>query len=246
MLGVISITYYIAIERVNAGSQILKVSMAKQDMTTLDERILSVLFQPGSSRTLEFGDYGGTLNVRPSSNAMVINVTDNEEIAATVFNSTLGRIAYELPYSESAETGLFLRGDSYVVVNRSSSEITQLYVANGLEHPEIILSYRPTVSSISQTENNQTVNDVRIYIVNLNSSQDIYLKGKVPLRISCSRIETTVTSYNVSYQPSTLTMTVSLNGIQGQIAIPLSSTVSGANINIEVIACNIRIERWVR
>lgn len=247
MLGVISVTYYFAIERVDAGSQVLKVSMAKQAMNSLDEAVRSVLWQPGSSRTMEFGDFGGQLEVQPLSNWLVVNITDNNGVADTIFNSSVGQTAYELQYSESADTGLYLIGDGRVLVNQSGSPVTQLYIRNGAEHPEILLRYRLVASStISGSENNQTINDLRIYVVNLNSSQNIELMGEVPLSISCSGIDTTVKTYNLTYQSTVLTVVATLDGVQGQVTIPISSNSNGAIINVELVVCNVTIERWVR
>jgi hypothetical protein len=247
LLGVISITYYFAVERVNAGSQALKVSMAKQNMNSLDENVLSVLWQPGSSQIMEFGDCGGTLNVQSSSNLLIINITDNVEIADTLFNADVGQTTYELPYSESADTGLFLKGDSRVILNQSGPPVTQLQIRSGTERAEILLRYRlVTSSTTSGEENNQTINDLRIYIVNLNGSQNIGLMGEVPLRISCSNVEKTVKTYNVTYQTTALAVAAILGGTQGQITVPISSDTNGAIINVELVVCKVTIERWVR
>jgi hypothetical protein len=247
MLGVISITYYYAVERVNAGSQFLKVSMAKQNMNAVDENLISTLWQPGSSRTLEFSDSGGTLNVQPFGNSLFISINDSQEIAGTIFNATVGRVIYELPYSELADTGLFLKGDSRAIINQTGSGMTQLYVQSGVEHPEILLRYRPVTSSTtSGIETNKTVNDVRVYIVNLNSSQEFGFMGKVPLKISCTNVESSIITYNLSYQPTALTITANYDGVQGQVSIPISSTANGAIINVELVVCEVKIERWVR
>jgi hypothetical protein len=247
MLGVISITYYFAIERVNAGSQVLKVSMAKQNMNSLDENVLSVFWQPGSSRTMEFSDCGGKLTVQPSFNLLNINVTDSVEIADTLFNANVGQATYELPHSESAETGLYLKGDNRVILDQSGSLVTQLQMTSGADHPEISLRYRLVVSSTTLgEENNQTVNDLRIYIVNLNDSQNIELMGEVPLRISCSNVEKTTKAYNVTYEVTPLTVTASLGGTQGQVTVPISSDTNGAIINVELVICYVTIERWIR
>jgi hypothetical protein len=249
MLGVISVTYYFAIEKMNASSQYLKVSMAKQNMESFDDALLSVIWQSGSSRTLQFDDCGGTLRVQPSINQLVINITDGFNITGTVFNATVGRIIYELPYSESPETGLFLKGDSRVIVDQSSSTTTQLSIENGPEHPEILLCYRPVTSSTAyQDEDNTTVNEIRLYLVNLNSSQDIELMGSVPLEISCTAVQETLANYTVSYEPSSLTITASMDGTNGEVTVPIlpiSSTVNGATIDVELIVCNVAIERWV-
>lgn len=244
MLGVISITYYFAVERVNANSQFLKVSMSKQNMYSFDQTIHSVLWQPGSSRTLEFGNHGGTLDVRPSSNALLINVTDGASISGTIFNATVGLVAYELPYAESSDTGLFLKGDSRAIVNQSGSEISQLSIQNGAHQAEVQLSYRPVTSVTSETESNRTINDLSIYLVSLNSSQEISVSGNIPLIVSCTTIENTIASYNVSYQVNSLAVTAILNGTIGQVSVPILSTSDGATINVKLVLCNIQIERW--
>jgi hypothetical protein len=247
MLGVISITYYFAIERINAEGQALKVSMAKQAVNSLNENMLSVLWRPGSSRIMEFADCGGKLNVQPSLNSLIVNITDGNAISDTIFNSSVGQVAYELPYSESAETELYLEGDSRMILNQSGSSVTQLQIRSGAEHAEVLLRYRLlTSSTTSGEENNQTVNDLRIYIVNLNGSQNIGLMGEVPLRISCSNVEKTVKTYNVANQTTALTVAATLGGTQGLVTIPVSSDTNGAMINVELVVCCIAIERWVR
>jgi hypothetical protein len=247
MLSIISITYYFAIERVNARSTSLKVATAKQDMLSFDETLLAVLWQPSSARTFEFSDSGGEVNVQPSGNSLIINVTDNSEVAATIFNETIGQILYELPYSESPDTGLFLKGDRRTITNQSGSVITQLSIRSGAEHPEILLRYRPTVSyTTAGVESDKAVNNVRIYVVNLNSSETIALFGKVPVKISCVDTQITTTTYNLSYASETLLLTAVLDGASGQVSIPVSSTASGAIINVEIVLCNITIQRLVR
>jgi hypothetical protein len=247
MLGMISITYYFAVEKVNTRSTALKISTAKQDVLSFDETLLSVLWQSGSARTFEFSDSGGEVNVQPSANTLIINVTDNSDIAATLFDETVGQVMYELPYSESPDTGLFLKGDSRTITNQSGSVITQLSIRSGAEHPEILLRYRPIVSyTTAGVESDKAVNNVRIYVVNLNSSETIALFGKVPLKISCVATQITITTYNLSYEPETLLITSILDGFSGQVSIPVSSTASGAIINVEIVLCNVTIQRWVR
>jgi len=246
MLGVISVTYYFAIERVNANSQFLKVSMAKQEMYSFDETIHSVLWQPGSSRTLEFGDYGGTLDVRPSSNMLLLNVTDGNSVSGTIFNSTVGQMAYELPYAESSDTGLYLKGDSRAVLNQGGSEISQLSIQSGVQHPEVQLCFRPVTSVTSRTDGNVTINDVSIYVVSLNSSQELAISGSIPLVVSCTTVEDTFTSYSVSNQTNSLTLNAILNGVRGHVSVPITSDSNGATVNIALILCSIQIERWVR
>jgi len=247
MLGMIAITYYFAVEKVNTRSTTLKISTAKQDMLSFDETLLAVLWQPGSARTFEFSDSGGEVNVQPSANTLIINVTDNSDIAVTLFDEPIGQVMYELPYSESPDTGLFLKGDSRTITNQSGSVITQLSIRTGAQHPKILLRYRPTVSYTAVgIESDKAVNNVRIYVVNLNSSETIALFGKVPLKTSCFATQITTTTYNLSYEPETLLITSILDGVSGQVSIPVSSTASGAIINVEIALCNVTIQRWVR
>jgi hypothetical protein len=243
-LGIIAVTYYYSIQRIDARNVILKDSMAEQDISSLDKALSSVLWQPGSSRTLQIDDYGGEVLVQPSTNLLFINVTDNNGIPHTVFNATVGEILYELPYSETADTGLFLKGDSRSIINQGGSAMTQLYIRNGQEHIEIALHYRPIVSAVTYVnEDNTTVNDVRVYVVNLNSSQDIDSMGEVPLVISCTKVEDIVTTYNVSYPTGTFAINASLDGVQGQVSVPISG---GGEVYFELIISDVKVETWIR
>ena len=246
-LGIITVTYYFSVERVNSQSQILKVSTAKQNLLSLDEVILSTLWQSGSAGTLELTDSGGLTNIQPTSNILTISINDNLGIEETIFNTSVGKVTYELPYSGSSETGLFLKGDSRAITNQSGSSLSQLCIANGVQHPEIQLRYRPTVSyTTAGLENSKTVNNIRIYIVNLNSSDPIALRGELPLKISCTSAQLTTKTYEVSYQPENLAITSTLDGAHGSVTIPISSTAEGSIIYIETVVSNVTIERWIR
>jgi len=246
LFAVISVTYYFAVSKVNANSQMLKISSAKQNMGTIENTLQFVIWQPGSSKACEFNDCGGTLKTEPSRNLLTINVTDGT-FYDIIFNSSIGGIIYELPYSESADTGLYLKGTSQVVENRSGAVMTQLYIESGEEHPEIVLRYRPMVSSVTGgTENGKPVNNVRIYLVNLNSSQNLALMGKIPIIASCLNTTTSVNSYNLSYSPSSLTVQVTLSERDAQVSVPISSNENGTIINMELVVSNTKIERGLR
>ena len=247
MLGIISITYYFSIEKVNAKSQTLKVSTAKQEFLSLDEAVLSSLWQTGSAQTLNFADAGGQLNVQPSENSLLISVTDNQNLNENIFNQTVGQIMYELPYSQSSDMGLYLKGDSQTITKDSGSVMTQLYITRGLEHPEIMLRYRPEVSFATfGMENNKLVTNVRIYVINLNSSTEITSYGKLPIIISCVSTQLAKQTFELSSQSNILSVHSSQNGINGQVSIPISSAPEGAIVNIETVLCNIQINRWIR
>jgi hypothetical protein len=245
-LIIVSLTYSFAVERIAARSRSLKVSMAREYIMNLDDDISSVIWRSSSSRTLDFEDCGGRLNVQPSANPLTIRIADNNSIAETIFNSTVGWIFYELPYSETADTGLFLRGDGRSIANQSGSSMTQLFIREGAIHTEIVLKYRPTISYVATgTESNKTINSVRIFVVNLNSSQTIELMGQIPIKITCESIEDIVTSFSVTYQPDTLLVTAEFEDSNSQVSIPIASTSYGAIINVELVLCKIQIDRWV-
>jgi hypothetical protein len=137
-----------------------------------------------------------------------------------------------------------LKGTSQVVVNKSGSVMTQLYIESGEEHPEIVLRYRPMVSSSTAgTENGKPVNNVRIYVVNLNASQNLNAMGKIPVKTSCVNTSTCVNSYNLAYSPESLNVKVTLSGRQAQVSVPVSGN---AVINVELVVSNTTIERWER
>lgn len=243
MLGIISVTYYFAIEQVNSRSAMLKMATARQDMLALSESILQLVGRPGSARTFEFSDSGGRINVQPASNILTLSISDGGEIADTIFNESIGQVIYELPFSETADTGVFLKGDSRTVVSQSGATMTQLAIARGDQNAEIQLCYRPKVSYM---ENGNPDNNIRIYIVNLNASEPMSLYGKVLLRISCTTIDVESLRYELAYAPETLTVNSILGGSSGSVNIPIESASGGAVINIELVICNIAIQRWVR
>jgi hypothetical protein len=238
----ISVTYAFAVQEVNSQKQSFDVVTAKQDMTSLDNDILSMVSQPGSAATLDFRDSGGQLNVQPSSNDLTISVTDNNEITATIFNGATGQVVYDLPSSTSPDLGFYLRGDSSTITDQSDSSLSQLYIASGLQGPQIQLGYRPAVTyAAAGAENGKAVTDIRIYIVNLNSSDPFALQGELPLKISCASTQLTSETYQASYPLGNLAITSQLNGVVGSVSVPISSASAGAIINVEIVASNISI-----
>jgi hypothetical protein len=247
MIGMISITYYFSIEKVNAQSQTLKISAIKQDMFSLDDAILSVLWEPGSSRRIDFGNMGGELNVNSSANDMLINITDGDELSGTIFNETIGEVAYKLPYAPSLDTGVFLKGESRTIINQTGSGITQLSVSQGISHPEVQLRYRPIVTYTNTgLEGNLPVNNLRVYVVKLNSSDVTDLMGAVSLKISNTATQTTTTTYTLSRTSGTASITCTINQETGQVVAPLESTVDGCIVRVDVIVCRVELERTVR
>lgn len=246
-LGIIAFTYYFSVERINAQSQALKVSTAKENFRTLDEVILSTLWRPGSSGTLEISDCNGITRIQPHGNLLTISIDDNQSIRGLIFNTTVGKAVYQLPYSGSSETGLYLKGDSRTITDQSGASTSQLCIANGEENVEIQLRYRPTVTySTAGLQDGKAVNNIRIYIVNLNMSDSIALRGVLPLKASAVNTHLTTVVYQTTQQPQNLKITSMLDGALGSVTVPVSSTDQGVIINIETVVCSVAIERWIR
>jgi hypothetical protein len=95
-------------------------------------------------------------------------------------------------------------------------------------------------------EAGKTVNNIRVYIVNLNSSQEFGLYGKLPVKATCLSTQISTTTYTVTSTVQSLTFTATLDGITGQVTIPIETTASGAIINIQIVQSNIQIARCLR
>ena len=246
-LALITVTYYFAVGNINTQSEALKVSTAQQDFISLDNDILSTLGQPGSSSTIILSDSGGTTNIQPTSNLLILTVAGGSGINETIFHSSVGQATYELPYSGLIDAGFYLEGDSQTITNQSGASPSQLYITDGLQGPEIQLQYRPSLTYASAGyENGKAINDIRIYIVNLNSSDPISLGGELPLQISCINTQLTTEPPIVTNQPENLTITSQLNGADGSVSVPISSTPEGAIIYIETVISNVSIQRWIQ
>jgi len=240
---IISVTYYLTIAQIKTRSSELKGSAAKQEMLSLKDSIDLVVWSPGSSEVLYFDDCGGKFRVEPHEKILVINLTDNS-FHDVVFNSSIGKAVYELPPSNLLTTETFLKGDRRVIVNQSSSTMTQLYISQGSESKEIVLCYRPmTSSSTAGTSNGKPVNSLRIYIVNLNSSQSIVAQGNFNLRITCVNVTSTLRSYNFSYQIESLMVKVNFDGVNGKVSLPVSSNAEGAIVKVEIVTCNVKLQK---
>jgi hypothetical protein len=246
-LGIVAFTYYYSVERINTQGQTLKVSTAKQNLLSFDEAIVSTLWQPGSSSTYSLRDSGGKICIQPHNNTLTVTVSDDSTINCTLFNATVGRVIYELPSSRSADIGFYPKGDSRSIVNQSGASISQLCIANGAAHPELQLRYRPSVTyAVTGEENGKTVNTIRIYIVNLNSSVNVALYGEIPFQISCVSTQLSTQDYPVSYSSGNFALTCSLDGAASAVTVPISGTAEGAIIHVETVLCNLSIQRWLR
>ena len=245
-LLLISVTYVIAIDQLNNQKHPLQEMTAQQDMETLADNIVSVSSQPGSASTLDFRDSGGQIVVGPSSGNLTVSITDNNSVDSTVFNQTTGQVTYNLAAFASANIGFYLRGDSSTIANQTGASPSQLYFAVDNQKPSLDLQYRPTVSyAIIGEENGQAINCIRVYIVNLNSSDPIALHGKLPLRIACTGTTLTSVSYSIPYQVGDLTVTSQIGSAVGSVKIPIVNALQGAIIKFDIVVSNVSIERCI-
>jgi hypothetical protein len=243
LILLISATYYFSISRISAKTQALKISGAEQEMLSLEKVVKFVAWSPGSYEIYEFGDFGGEFRVAPTAKRLVLNLTDASSFYDVFYNSSIGKVVYELPPSETQDN-IFLKGDSRVIVNQSSSTMTQLCISQGAEYYyEITLSYRPLAgSTVTGSSSGKPVNNVRVYIINLNSSQNITRLGNFRLKVACVNVTSSWRSYNFSNPITSLLVKASLDGIRDEVSLPISSNAQGAIVNLETITCNVRME----
>jgi len=238
----ISATYYFSISRISARTQELKILGVEQEMVSLEKVVKFVSWSPGSYEIYEFGDYGGKFRVVPTAKRLMLNLTDDSSFHDVFFDSSVGKVVYELTPSETQDNA-FLNGDSRAIVNQSSSTMTQLHISQGSEYFEITLSYRPQAgSTVTGESNGKPVNSLRIYIVNLNSSQTVTRYGNFRLKVSCLNVTSSLRSYSFSSPVTSLLVKADLDGVLGNVSLPISSNAQGAVVDLETITCSVRME----
>jgi hypothetical protein len=242
LMLIITATYYLAMTNISAQGQTLNFSEAKQSIISLETMISSVLWSPGASQVYLLNDFGGNFETIPTAKTLLINITDGV-FTNTIFNSPTGEAVYELATGEPGASGLYLNGDARSIVNSSASTMTQLGIVTGETSQEIVLSYRPlTSSTVTGSSDDKPVNTVQVYIISMNLSQSLTLSGAVYLKAQCLSVVSSTRSYNISYQASTLQANAVLDGVEGTVSLPISSSSSGAIINVEVLVCNLELQ----
>ena len=238
----ITATYYFAINSLTANSQELKVSGVEQEMLSFEKVVKFVTWSPGTCQTFEFGDFGGTFKVMPTSKRLTLNLTDNSSFEQVFFTSSIGEIVYELPPSETQDN-MFLKGDSRVIMNESSATMTQVYIAQGNGHYEITLGYRPLASStVTDSSSEKPTNNLRIYIINLNSSESVTRRGSLHLKATCINVTSSWLSYDFPNPITSLMVKADFDGSSGTVSLPISSGAQGALVNLETVICMVKIE----
>ncbi len=160
----------------------------------------------------------------------------------TIFNSNTGRFLYELTSTNVGYLSEWIRGDRRPIVNQSTAYQTQMSVMSGDEYDEIVTRYRPLVSSsLGEITEDRQVNNIRIYIINLNNSETFQSGGEFHVKATCENVSIHVQNYELGLSVTRIYFTANLDGEQRTISVPLSIGTSGSRVNIEVVVSNIRI-----
>jgi len=244
LITIISATYSYAVIRIAAKGASLKASIAKQNMQLLDNAAHAVAWTSGSSEVIYMDDTGGTFKTEPASRNLIINIAGEQGLNEIVFNNSVGEAFYELESSEVSYTDVYVRGDDRAIINQTAFTMTQLYGAIGTNTQNLILSYRPmATTTIVGTSNDKPLNLVRIYVMTLNESQNMNLKGSFNLKITV--LNTTIVSrqYEFNQSLSSLELEVNLSETVGSVSLQISSNAQGAVVNVETVVCSIKLQR---
>jgi hypothetical protein len=243
MTLLVTVTYYISITQINSKTQDFKFSCAIQEMTSLEKVINFVAWSPGSYQVHTVEDYGGTLKVLPAEKTLTLTLNGSDGFEDTVFNGSIGMIDYVLPSTSIYRDNLFLEGDSRVLLNQSQATTDQVYLFKGSKGYEVSISYRPLAGSTgTDSDTGPASNTLKIYVVSFASSPSSEQAGEMRLKISCTDIATTWSSYNFGAPISDLTLNAVLDGKTGQVQVPITSSTQGATVNVEVLTCNLTVE----
>lgn len=244
LMVVVSLTYSFAITRISARSTALKISVAKQNMQALDNVILSTAWSFGASETVYMDDCGSIFKTEPTSKSLVLNLTDKQAFSEIIFNGSVGKAFYELEPSENYYDGLFLRGDSRAIINESAYTLTQLYFEGGNNAKELVLCYRPLATSVCiGMEDGKPLNLLRTYILNLNNSQNLALSGKFYLKVTSLNVTVIANQYEFDSAIPFLALTAETDEAQTTVELPIISSDQGAIVNLEVVICNVEIQK---
>ncbi|MGQ9624588.1 MAG: hypothetical protein ACUVT9_04375 [Candidatus Bathycorpusculaceae bacterium] len=244
LLAIVSATYSLAVVRISARGAILKASVAKRNMQALDDAVRAVAWSFGASEVVYMDHCGGIFKTLPEAKNLILNFTDGQTFYEVAFNSSVGKALYELEPSELNYEGYYLRGDERTLIGQSAFTMTQLYFGTGENAKELTLCYRPFVATAETgTINGKPLNTVRVYIINLNSSQSLTLEEKFYLKVTAINITTTTSQYNFNQSVSSLLLKAVLDGVQSTVTLSISSSDEGAIVNLEIVTCNIKIQK---
>jgi len=243
LIMVISATYSFAVLKISARGAALRTSVAKQNMQSLDDAVRSVAWSFGASEVAHMDDCGASFQTDVSAKNLVVNFTDEQTFSDILFNNSVGKAYYELETSESSYENPFIRGDYRAIINESSFTVTQLYASteNG---KYLTLCYRPTATAVAiGNSNGKPLNLVRLNIINLNSSRNLVLREKFYLRATSLNVTTITRQYEFNYSVSSLSLKATFDGITSTVWLPISSDETGFIVTVEVVVCNISMQK---
>jgi hypothetical protein len=240
---IVSATYYVSVTKIQARGRLLNIAVAKQNMVSLEDSVGFTLWSPGTSSVSHFEDSGGTFKTYPSAKNLLVKITDNT-FYAIVFNSSVGKAIYELPEAETEVYTFYMKGDGRAVINQSVFTIAQLYLSPGVPSPELTLTHRP-LATISETGFSQgkPVNTLRLYVINLNASASLTAQGEFNVKATCISVTSSLRTYNFSYPITSIFVKAVFDGRSDTVALPVASNPDGAFVEVETLACNIKLER---
>lgn len=237
-----TIAYSYALGRLGTRKQDLKLVAAEEKMLDMEAAISAVAWSPGSVRTLAFSNYDGQLRVEPASNHLLLNATMNAT-TYTLFDSDTGRFIYELPSTVVGHYGRWIRGDERAMVNQSASYQAQMSVDVGDEREELLARYRPLAShSTGDLVSGRRINNVRVYVVNLNSSTALESAGEFHVRVASENVTTQIRSYDLGAGVTSMELKAVLAGTERAITVPLTVGTSGSTVRIEVVIGYVAIQ----
>ena len=237
-----TVTYNYALRQIDNRKEDLKLVAAEEKMLDLEEAITSTAWTPSGSRTLAFSDYGGRLRVETATNTLQVNVTLGAS-NSTVYDSDTGRFVYELPSTILGREGRWIRGDRRAIVNQSTAYQAQMSVSTGSEYQELVSRYRPLVSSsVGGLSAGRRVNNLRIYVVNLNASEALVSGGEFHVKVTCLHVSTSLETFNGTSSDTSMSVSVNLDGATRILLVPISVGASGSLMRVEVVVSSMRIE----
>ncbi|MFQ6054282.1 MAG: hypothetical protein ACE5OO_08665 [Candidatus Bathyarchaeia archaeon] len=238
-----TVSYYYAVNRVDARREDLKMIAAEEKMLDLEEAISSAAWSPGAARVTAFSDYGGELRVEPAENQLELNVTMGAS-SYTLFNDSTGRVLYRLDLVGLNRVESWLRGDRRAIVNRSPAVQAQVRIARGDEKQELRIGYRPLVSSsLGGLVAGRRVNNIRIYIINMNGSEALASTGEFYLKALCAGVSSRLHEYNLSSSVSVVDITAALDGSRDTVEVPITAGAAGSTVRIEIAVCQIELSK---
>lgn len=244
LIAIVSVTYSFAVVKISAKGALLKASVARQNMQVLDDAVRSVAWSFGASKVVYMDDCGGIFQIQLTAKNLVLNFTDELTFYDILFNSSIGKAFYQLEPSELSYEGFYIRGDGRAIIDQSSFIMTQLYVTTGNDAKELTLCYRPSVTAASVgTSNGKPLNLIRMYVLNLNSSQTLIFREKFYLRVTSLNVTAVTRQYEFNQSVSSLALKAVFDQTASIVRLPISSNADGAFVNLELVVCNIRIEK---